>query len=52
MKKINWNNWNWNRPSVDILLKGLFSTLYSFAVKNKIGKRSEKLHYKAAKPRF
>ena len=35
MKKINWNNWNWNRQPVDIHLKGLLSTLYSFAVKNK-----------------
>ena len=39
MKKINWNNWNWNRQPVDILLKGLLSTYYSFAVKNKNGQK-------------
>lgn len=42
MKKINWNNWNWNRQPVNILLKGLLSTLYSFAVKNKNGQKIRK----------
>ena len=42
MKKINWNNWNWNRLPVDILLKGLLSTLYSFSVKNKNGQKIRK----------
>ena len=42
MKKINWNNWNWNRQPVNILLKGLLSIHYSFAVKNKNGQKIRK----------
>ena len=42
MKKINWNNWNWNRQPVDILLKGLLSALYNFAVKNENGQKTRK----------
>ena len=42
MKKINWNNWNWNRQPVDISLKDLLSALNSFAVKNKNGQKIRK----------